>query len=212
MWRIRRQHDLGRGGVVVGVGAERIAQLSDQRRCRDAPARDVADADVHDPIGPLHDVVPVAADLEARAARLVATRGIDAGDPRELGQQAALERHGDAVLLLITLAAVASALAQGPGLGAGACEDPGQQGETDQRRPRDQHELDDEAASRVPEDLGARAVEDDAPLGHVRARVRDHVARVAVQAWRVGQDAGLALPNRSIDSRLRGCVKPEKTS
>ena len=112
-------HDLRRGGVVVGVGAERVAQLSHQRRCRDAPARDVADADVHDPVGPLHDVVPVAADLEARAARLVATRGIDAGDPRELGQQAALERHGDAVLLLVALAAVASALAQGAGLGCG---------------------------------------------------------------------------------------------
>ena len=124
--------------MVVGVGAERVAQLSHQRRRRNAAARDVADADVHDPVGPLHDVVPVAADLEARAACLVAARGIDAGDPGELRQQAALERDGDAMLLLVALTARASALAQGAALGPGAGEDPGEQREADERRPGDQ--------------------------------------------------------------------------
>ena len=85
----------------MGVGAERVAQLSHQRGGRHAAPGDVADRDVHDPVGALHDVVPVAADLEAGAAGLVARGGVDGVDLRDAGEQAALQRRRDRVLLLV---------------------------------------------------------------------------------------------------------------
>ena len=77
-------HDRPRGDVIVGIRAERAAQLAHERRCRDAAPSDVADANVHDPVGSLHDVVPVAADLEAGAARLITGRRVDGRDLRYL--------------------------------------------------------------------------------------------------------------------------------
>ena len=64
-------------------------------------ARDVADRDVHDAVGAPHGVVPVAADLEPRAARVVAADQLDALDLGQLlREQAALQAHGDLVLAL----------------------------------------------------------------------------------------------------------------
>ena len=54
---------------------------------------------MHDAVGAAHGVVPVAADLEPDAARVVAPGELDALDLGErLGQQAALERDRDLVL------------------------------------------------------------------------------------------------------------------
>ena len=66
MWRrIRRSTSAG-DGVVVGVGAEGVAHLAHEHRGLDAAAGDVPDRDEHDAVASADDVVPVAADLEAR--------------------------------------------------------------------------------------------------------------------------------------------------
>ena len=65
------QHLAGRR-VVERVGPEGVAQLAHQRGRADPAARHVAHGQVHEPIVAMHDVVPVAADLEAGAAGVVA--------------------------------------------------------------------------------------------------------------------------------------------
>ena len=81
--------------------AERVAQLTHEHGRRHSVARDVANRDMHDAVGAPHRVVPVAADLETRAARVVAADQLHALDLRELlREQAALKAHGDLVLAL----------------------------------------------------------------------------------------------------------------
>ena len=93
---------LGRRGVVVGIRAERVAHLPHQHGGADAATGDVSDRDVDDAVAAPHDVVPVAADLEARATRLIAAEQLDAFDLGQvLRQQAALEAHRDGVLVLV---------------------------------------------------------------------------------------------------------------
>ena len=94
------QHVGGRG-VLVGVRAEGVAQLAHQHGRRHAVAGDVADRDVHDAVGAADRVVPVAADLEAGAAGVVAPDQLDALDlGQAVREQAALQSHGDLVLAL----------------------------------------------------------------------------------------------------------------
>ena len=69
---------------------------------RDPAPGHVADREVDDPVRPAQRVVPVAADLEPDAARAVAAGEVDALDRgQRLGQQAALQRDRDLVLLLV---------------------------------------------------------------------------------------------------------------
>ena len=95
------QH-LGGRAVVVGVGAEGVAHLPHQDGRGEAAARHVSDGDLHGAVVAVHDVVPVAADLETCAPGLVVTQQLHAVDLRqELREQAALEARGDGVLVLV---------------------------------------------------------------------------------------------------------------
>ena len=60
--------------------------------------------------------------------------------------------------------------------------------------PGDQGEFDQETAARASEDLGARSVEDHTPLRHLGVRECHHVARLAVEPARIGEDAFGRLP------------------
>ena len=87
--------------MIVGIGAEGVAHLPHEHRCGEATAGDVSDRDLHDPVAAAHDVVPVAADFEPCAACLVVAEQLDAVDHRQLlREQAALQAHGDVVLVL----------------------------------------------------------------------------------------------------------------
>ena len=95
--------DLGRRGVLVGERAVRVPQLAHQHGGGDAAAGHVADGEMHDPVGAAQRVVPVTADLEPDAAGAVAAGQVDAFDRgQRLGQQAALERDRDVVLLRVS--------------------------------------------------------------------------------------------------------------
>ena len=182
-------HDRPRRDVVVRVRAERVAKLSHQRRRRDSATRDVADRQVHDPIGPAQHVVPVPSHLEAGAAGLVARGGVDRREWRQARKQAALQGHGDLVLLLVPLSALADVLELGARVRARPGDDPGEQREDEQRHPREQRELEDETASCGREDGGARPVEHDGPVRNRRAGVGDDMSRGAVEPSRVAEDA-----------------------
>ena len=94
------QHVGGRR-VLVGVRAEGVPQLAHQHGGGHAVAGDVADGHVHDAVGAPDRVVPVAADQQAGAARVVAADQLDALDVgKVVGEQAALQPHGDLVLAL----------------------------------------------------------------------------------------------------------------
>ena len=86
-----------------GVGAEGAAQPAHQGRGGDAAAGDVADGHHHDAVGPDDDVVPVAADLEPGAARLVAGREVERRRPRGRASESRLrcsvDRDGVLALL-----------------------------------------------------------------------------------------------------------------
>ena len=88
--------------MVVGERAEGVAQLPHQHGGRDAAPGDVADREVEDPVRSPHRVVPVAADREPDATRVVAPGEVESLDRRErVGQQAALQRDRDLVLALV---------------------------------------------------------------------------------------------------------------
>ena len=87
--------------MIERVRPERVAELSHQRRRADAAARHVAHREVHEAVLPVHDVVPVAADLETRRAGVVPRRHLEAGDHRQpFGQQAPLQPDGSVVIPL----------------------------------------------------------------------------------------------------------------
>ena len=85
-----------------------------------------------------------------------------------------------------------------PRLGTRAPDDPDEQREVEQRDATEQRGLELERVTRRREDLRARTVEDDRPLRDRRAREREHVTAVAVEAGRVGEHAvaGLAETRR----------------
>ena len=179
--------------VLEGVGAEGVAELAHERGGRDALARHVADRDLDDAVGPPQHVEPVAPDLQARAPGLVARRRVDGLDRRNVRQEAALQRDGDVVLLLVPQRPPHRALARCPGLGSRAREDPAEQREVEQRDPAEQRRLEEERAPRGREHRAARPIEDDRPLRDRGVREREHVPALAVQPVRVRDHA---LPGR----------------
>ena len=96
---------LGHRAAVVGLHedrAQRAAHLAHRRGRLDAAPDDVADDDRHAPAGQRDRVVPVAADLGAVVAGLIARGERDAGHLRQAGrQQRALQLLGDPPLLLV---------------------------------------------------------------------------------------------------------------
>ena len=84
----------------MGVDVEDVPLAAHHGRGADALAADVADAELDDPVGPADRVVPVAADLDRVAAREVVAGELDAvGGRQPVGQQAALQAHGELVLV-----------------------------------------------------------------------------------------------------------------
>ena len=97
---VQALEQLARAGRVVRQGRERRPHLSHRGGCSEPVADDVPDRQRDPPVGQLEGVVPVAADLEHVAARLVQRRQSDAGalgEPRR--EQRSLQPDRDLALL-----------------------------------------------------------------------------------------------------------------
>ena len=190
--------DLRRRVVLVGERAERVAQLPHQHGGVDAMARDVADGDVHEPVGATDGVEPVATDDEAGLGGVVAPEQLDSVDRGQaVREEAALQQQGEIVLALERGRAIErlrGLLGVPPDLrplrrveGAGVGEE---QAERAEARPRARHERRRVQGVRCPEqrvmDAGkcraqVRVLADDdlgaGVVGEFRRLLDDHVAR-----------------------------------
>ena len=99
---VQRAQDRLRGALAHRGGAHRVAGDACERGRGRALAADVADGQVEAALARLEGVVEVAADVAAAAGRVVDGGQLDPGDVGQVGrQQAALERAGDLVAVLV---------------------------------------------------------------------------------------------------------------